>query len=446
MAPKRKAPGCVKVQDETADGIKYVRNESGMLIIGTSSFRRTVRHAGDDVEVRVEQELSRDGGALRKLLAPEPAQRISASSEGECSAAAPLDDAVPTATVPTGAVPTATVLTAAVPTATVSRPQSPQPLSASQESADIGVLIACAAACMPWSNPDPDNGPLSRSDKILLKDHDRRLAYRCAMCRGKSCSMALTRAQCQRRAASRDAGLYAQWQMGSRVRDLIITPVWHMRPVLAVGRTSFGTVAPVEHFEIVIQLPLGPLTALKQYGSATVFKAEWSFPVAETEQGVYAEKRGGRRVKGRYRLQVRWPSPVIWERVPRGELSHSAGKRRGWIHERHCSLAISPSMRQATAADRRLMKAAIITFQVPLQRRESSLFSTLARKEGEEGRGLHPDACPCEICKEWREGMLGGSAEDEQILSGFVLESGSESDDGASEEAEGEGSEHRGGV
>ena len=32
--------------------------------------------------------------------------------------------------------------------------------------------------------------------------------------------------------------------------------------------------------------------------------------------------------------------------------------------------------------------------------------------------------------------MLGGSAEDEQILSGFVLESGSESDDGASEEAE----------
>eukprot|EP00326_Haptolina_ericina_P028091 CAMPEP_0181181496 /NCGR_PEP_ID=MMETSP1096-20121128/7370_1 /TAXON_ID=156174 ORGANISM="Chrysochromulina ericina, Strain CCMP281" /NCGR_SAMPLE_ID=MMETSP1096 /ASSEMBLY_ACC=CAM_ASM_000453 /LENGTH=118 /DNA_ID=CAMNT_0023270007 /DNA_START=56 /DNA_END=409 /DNA_ORIENTATION=+ len=102
MAPKRKAPGCVKVQDETADGIKYVRNESGMLIIGTSSFRRTVRHAGDDVEVRVEQELSRDGGALRKLLAPEPAQRISASSEGECSAAAPLDDAVPTATVPTG--------------------------------------------------------------------------------------------------------------------------------------------------------------------------------------------------------------------------------------------------------------------------------------------------------------------------------------------------------
>ena len=48
MAPKRKAPGCVKVQDETADGIKYVRNESGMLIIGTSSFRRTVRHAGDE--------------------------------------------------------------------------------------------------------------------------------------------------------------------------------------------------------------------------------------------------------------------------------------------------------------------------------------------------------------------------------------------------------------
>eukprot|EP00326_Haptolina_ericina_P032386 CAMPEP_0181246260 /NCGR_PEP_ID=MMETSP1096-20121128/43908_1 /TAXON_ID=156174 ORGANISM="Chrysochromulina ericina, Strain CCMP281" /NCGR_SAMPLE_ID=MMETSP1096 /ASSEMBLY_ACC=CAM_ASM_000453 /LENGTH=259 /DNA_ID=CAMNT_0023343083 /DNA_START=62 /DNA_END=842 /DNA_ORIENTATION=+ len=238
MAPKRKAPGCVKVQDETADGIKYVRNESGMLIIGTSSFRRTVRHAGDDVEVRVEQELSRDGGALRKLLAPEPAQRISASSEGECSAAAPLDDAVPTATVPT----------AAVPTATVSRPQSPQPLSASQESADIGVLIACAAACMPWSNPGPDNGPLSRSDKILLKDHD---VGSCAMCRGKSCSMALTRAQCQRRAASRDAGLYAQWQMGSRVRDLIITPVWHMRPVLAVGRTSFGTVAPVEHFEIL---------------------------------------------------------------------------------------------------------------------------------------------------------------------------------------------------
>jgi len=146
---------------------------------------------------------------------------------------------------------TATVPTAAVPTATVSRPQSPQPLSASQESADIGVLIACAAACMPWSNPGPDNGPLSRSDKILLKDHDCRLAYRCAMCRGKSCSMALTRAQCQRRAASRDAGLYAQWQMGSRVRDLIITPVWHMRPVLAVGRTSFGTVAPVEHFEIL---------------------------------------------------------------------------------------------------------------------------------------------------------------------------------------------------
>ena len=70
MAPKRKAPACAKVEGETADGIKYVRHESGMLVIGTSSSRRTVRHAGDDVEARVEQELGRDGGALQKLLAP----------------------------------------------------------------------------------------------------------------------------------------------------------------------------------------------------------------------------------------------------------------------------------------------------------------------------------------------------------------------------------------
>ena len=42
MAPKRKAPACAKVEGETADGIKYVRHESGMLVIGTSSSRRTV--------------------------------------------------------------------------------------------------------------------------------------------------------------------------------------------------------------------------------------------------------------------------------------------------------------------------------------------------------------------------------------------------------------------
>jgi hypothetical protein len=90
MAPKRKAPACAKVEGETVDGIKYVRHESGMLVIGTSSSRRAVRHAGDGVEALVEHELSRDGGALQRQLAPLQAQRMSAPSEAECSAAAPL--------------------------------------------------------------------------------------------------------------------------------------------------------------------------------------------------------------------------------------------------------------------------------------------------------------------------------------------------------------------
>lgn len=314
MAPKRKAPACAKVEGETADGIKYVRHESGMLVIGTSSLRRMVRHAGDDVEARVQQELSRDSGALQKLLAPLQlqAQRMSASSESEWSAAAPLDDAGPTAAVPT----------AAVQTAAVRQPQSPrtQLLSASQAltdaPAEIGIFIAQAAACMPWS--DPDDGPLLRMDKIVLTDHARRLSYRCAACRHKSCCMALTRPRCQRRAASRDEGLYARWQEGSRVRDLIIEPVWHLRRMVALGPSSR---AAEEHFELVIQLPLGPLTPLKQQGSETCFEAEWSFPVAQTEPGEYTDKRGGRRVKGRYRVKVCWPSRVRWEeRTPFGEL------------------------------------------------------------------------------------------------------------------------------
>ena len=417
MAPKRKAPACAKVEGETADGIKYVRHESGMLVIGTSSSRRTVRHAGDDVEARVQQELSRDGGALRKVLAQVPDQRMPVSLEDESSAAVPLGGAVPTAAMPAAAVPTATVV----------RPQSPRArlLSASQDSdapADIGVLIAQAAACMPWS--DPLDGPLTRNDIILQKDDNRRRAYRCAVCRRKSCRMALNRVQCQRRAAARDKMLWEQWHDGSRVRDLIIEPVWHLRRMLARGPT--GRVE--EHYEIVIQLPLGPLTPLKQRGSRTSFEAEWSFPVIEREQGDYAEKCGGRRPKGRYRLQVRWPSHelVRWEECTQfGELCRSEGEPRGWIAETHCSLALSLA-KSPSKEDRRLGFTAILTFQVPVQRRESSLLSVLARKEGEEGRGLHGAECACNMCEDWRDGMLGASHEDEQMLSGFVLDSEAE--------------------
>lgn len=288
---------------------------------------------------------------------------------------------------------------------------------------------------MPWSDPDSDDGPLSRSDYILLKDHDRRRAYRCVSCRRKACHMALNRVQCQRRAAARDKGLLEQWHAGSRVRDLIIEPVWHLRRMLARGPT--GRVE--EHLEIVIQLPLGPLTPMKQQGSETSFEAEWSFPVLEREQGKYAEKRGCRRPKGRYRLKVIWPSRdrVRWEeRTPFGVVSSTSeltpGMRKGWISVRHCSFPISHSMQ-----DQRLRWAAILTFQVPVQRRESSLFAILARKEGEEGRGLHPAECPCEMCVEWREGMIGTSIEDEQMLSGFVLESDSEPENDGSQDNRG---------
>ena len=418
MAPKRKAPACAKVEGETADGIKYVRHESGMLVIGTSSSRRTVRHAGDDVEARVEKELSADGGALRRMLAPVPAECMQASSKGELS--------VP----PYGTVPTATMPTASVLTPTVSPLWSPQArLLSSQDldapQADTGFLVAQAAACMPWS--DPDDGPPSRSDIILLKDHDHRRAYRCALCRHKSCRMALNRVQCQRRAASRDEALHAQWHAASRVRDLIIEPVWHLRRMLA---RAPGNGQVEEHFEMVILLPLGPLTPLKQQGSETSFEAEWSFPVVEREQGSYAERRGGRRPKGRYRLQVRWPSRdrVRWEeRTPFGELSKKCsltGLRRGWISETHCSLF--RSMQQATAADRRLAHASVVTFQVPVHRRESSLFSVLARKEGEEGRRLHSAECPCDVCEEWRARMRGASDEYDCLFSGVVLESEAE--------------------
>ena len=123
------------------------------------------------------------------------------------------------------------------------------------------------------------------------------------------------------------------------MRDLIIAPVWHSRRMMALGPSG----KLEEHIELVIQLPLGLLTALKQQGSATSFEAEWSFPVTEREQGEFAEKRSGRRAKGRYRLRVSWPSPVIWEeRTPFGELSKKCsvtGLRRGWLSETHCSFS-----------------------------------------------------------------------------------------------------------
>ena len=104
------------------------------------------------------------------------------------------------------------------------------------------------------------------------------------------------------------------------------------------------------------------------------------------------------------------------------------GLRRGWIHETHCSMAISTSLiphgiQRATASDQQLKRASVVTIQVPIYPRESSLFSVLARKEGEEGRGLHPVECPCEMCDDWREEMIGASNEDDGMLNGFVVES-----------------------
>ena len=310
-------------------------------------------------------------------------------------------------------MPSADVLTADMPTAELTALQRSAP------PAHIGFAIAQAAACAPWSGYVPS---LPHASYIEAKDTLRQLAYRCAYCwRATSCRMAVTRVRCQRVAASRDAGLYAQWAQGSRVRDLCIQPVWHMRRTMAWAPGGFK-----EHFEIVVQLPLGPVTALKQKGSATSFEAQWSFPVAEREQGRYAEKRGGRQVKGRYHLDVRWPSRVIWEdRFPCSTGSSLDGVKKGWVRATQCSHRSSRSM-QHSVVDRNSANGAIVTFQVPIQRRESSLLSILARKEGEEGRGLHAVECPCEMCDEWRERMVGASNEDEWMLSGFVVESEAE--------------------
>ena len=42
---------------------------------------------------------------------------------------------------------------------------------------------------------------------------------------------------------------------------------------------------------------------------------------------------------------------------------------------------------------------------------------------------MHAAKCPCDICDEWREGMFGTSLDNEDMLSGVVLESEPESDD-----------------
>ena len=197
----------------------------------------------------MQQELSRDGGTLRKLLAPVPVQRISASLEderavasasalaasGELSAASgepPYESVVPAAAVPSTNVPSADVLTADMPTAELTALQRSAP------SAHIGFAIAQAAACTPWSGYVPS---LPHASYIEAKDTLRQLAYRCAYCwRATSCRMAVTRVRCQRVAASRDAGLYAQWAQGSRVRDLCIQPVWHMRRTMAWAPGGFN--------------------------------------------------------------------------------------------------------------------------------------------------------------------------------------------------------------
>ena len=88
------------------------------------------------------------------------------------------------------------------------------------------------------------------------------------------------------------------------------------------------------------------------------------------------------------------------------------------------------SAKRRTVQDQTLSQqaAGLVTFQVPIERRSSSLFSVLARREGEEDRGLHHSQCPCEMCDNWREDLLWGSdAEGDGVQSsGYVFESDAE--------------------